>query len=171
MVEPHWTSYVGMISGLIGAITGIAGAIMGFLGYRKANSLKSLEMRLDLQRNATNLHSSYAELENLIDSANQSRIRIAAATGRFHSGMMVIWNNELETDKATIVQIGETIPTGNERYENLNTEELASRLVDAHRIQGQINQLMNKYNASIREDDNRRDHLREDVQTRIKTPP
>ena len=102
MADPHWTSYVGMA-------TGIAGAIMGYLGYRKANSLKSLDMRLELRKAVTDLTTSYTELNGLIDSANQSRINMAAATGRFRSGMMQLWNSELETDKAAIVQLGEII--------------------------------------------------------------
>ncbi len=37
MSEPHWTSYVGMATGIVGAITGCAGAIMGYISYKKSN--------------------------------------------------------------------------------------------------------------------------------------
>jgi len=169
MVEPHWTSYVGMISGLIGAATGIAGAIMGYLGYQKATSLKSLDMRLELRRAGTDLTTSYAELNALIDDANQSRMRMAAARERFKSGMMERWNNELEIDKTTIAQIEESIPKDNEQYKDLNTEKLEAKLVDVHRIQGEVTQLINKYHAAMDEDKRQGDHLREDMRSRIKS--
>lgn len=170
MVEPHWTSYVGMISGLIGAVSGIAGAIMGYAGYRKATSLKSLDMRLELRRAGTDLTTSYAKLNGLIDSANQSRIRMAAATGNIGSGKMEILNNELEIDKTTIAQIEESIPKDNEQYKDLNTEKLEAKLVDVHRIQGEVTQLLNKYNAAIDEDKRQGDHLREDMRARVNRP-
>ena len=57
MAEPHWAGYVGMVTGVIGAITGIAGAIMGYIGYRRSNKLKSLDLRLELRKSISDVLS------------------------------------------------------------------------------------------------------------------
>jgi hypothetical protein len=164
--EPHWTSYVGMASGSIGAITGIAGAIMGYISYRKSNQLKSLDLRLELKKSITVLHSSHSRLIELIEHANRSRIAVSAATSRSGSGIMDKWKNNIESDKTRIAELSEKIPEQNNSYENLDTEELESKLIEVHAIQTEINQLNEKYNASITEDDNQRNHLREDIRHR-----
>ena len=170
MADPHWTSYVGMVSGLIGAATGIAGGIMAYKSSREVNKIKSLDLRLELRKAVTDITTSYTNLNGLIDSANKSRISMAAATGRFHSGMMELWNNELETDKTTIAQIGETIPTDEEDYKDLNTAELEAKLVDVHRLQGEVTQLADKYHAAMDEDKRQGDHIREDMRARLNRP-
>jgi len=57
MAEPHWTAYVGIVTGAIGAVTGIAGAIMGFIGYRRSTAIKALDLRLDLRKGIAKVQS------------------------------------------------------------------------------------------------------------------
>ena len=83
MTEPHWTSYVGMATGIIGAITGVSGAIMGYVSYRRSNRLKSLDLRLELRKAVNELQSNFSQIEKLIEYANQSRVAVFAARGFF----------------------------------------------------------------------------------------
>ena len=49
----------------------------------------------------------------------------------------------------------------------MNAEDLEAKLVDVHRLQGEVTQLINKYNAAMKEDERQGDHLREDMRTQI----
>jgi len=160
MSDPHWTSYVGMASGIFGALAGIAGAIMGYIGYRKSKDIKSLDLRLELRKAVVELQASYSELDGLIDRSHRSRTIVAAARGRHGTGEMDEWNRNVEIDRATIAQLSDAIPNEGEEFKNLNTEELESKLVDIHKTQGEVNQIRDRYNAAMIEDDRQRDHLR-----------
>ncbi len=80
MSEPDWMGYVGMATGIIGAITGISGAIMGYVSYRRSNSLKSLDLRIELRKAINVAQSNLQQLEKLIEHANKSREAVASAT-------------------------------------------------------------------------------------------
>jgi len=166
MVEPNWTGYIGMVTGIIGAITGIAGAIMGYVSYRKSNSLKSLDLRLELRKAISDARSSLSQLEVLIDFANKSRQAVASATGRYRSGMMEKWKQDVEADKSKLAQMSENAPEARANYENLNPKELESKLVGIHQFQSQINELKEKYDAAVHSDDEERKQIREDMRVR-----
>lgn len=156
MADPHWTSYVGMVSGL-------AGAILSVISYRKSNSIKKLDLRLELRREINNTLTNLAALSDLLPYANRSRSAVASATGNFHSGAMQRWNNEFEEDNATLVSITERAPSPETNYDSLNTKELEAKLIEVHSIQSEINTLTNKYQAAVDSDDNERNHIREDI--------
>lgn len=165
MAEPHWTGYVGIATGTIGAITGIAGAIMGYVSYRRSNSIKALDLRLELRKAVNEVEMGFSNLERLLNYANQSRQRVAAATGRLGSGAMEIWNREFEEDKNRLKQISKDVPHPDAKYDDLSPVELESRLVAIHRLQGQINELTEKYDSAVKSDDEDRKQLRDDVRS------
>lgn len=166
MTEPHWTGYVGMATGIIGAITGIAGAIMGYVSYKKSNSLKSLNLRLELRKAVNDLRSSLSRLGKLTEHANRSRQAVASATGKLGSGMMEKWRQEVEVDKNTAKQLFENTPAADKSYDDLTPKELESTLVEVHRLQIQVDELSKKYDAAVQADDEERKHIREDVRAR-----
>jgi hypothetical protein len=47
MPDPHWTGYVGMISGL-------SGAVLSVVSYIKSSSIKKLDLRLKLRKEINN---------------------------------------------------------------------------------------------------------------------
>jgi len=166
MTEPHWTSYVGMATGIFGAITGISGAIMGYKSYRRSNDLKSLDLRLELRKAANEMLSDLSQLEELIAHANKSRQAVASAKGKLRSGMMVKWKQEVEADKIRIEQLSINASSAENNYDKLNHKELESKLVEVHKLQIQIDKLRNKYDAEVHADDEDRKHIREDVRAR-----
>lgn len=166
MADSNWTGYIGMATGIIGAITGVAGAIMGYVSYRKSNSLKALDLRLELRKAVTNLQSSLSQLEKQIDYANQSRQAVAAATGRSKSGMMEKWKQDVEVDKNAIKQLFQSAPAAGKNYDDLSPKELESNLIEIHRLQVQVDELRKKYDSAVQADDEARKHIREDVRTR-----
>ena len=158
--------YVGMATGIIGAVTGISGAIMGYVSYRRSNSLKSLDLRIELRKAINVAQSNIQQLEKLIEYANKSREAVASATGRFKSGMMEKWKQEVEADKGALKQLFQNAPAADKSYDNLTPKALESTLVEVHRLQVQIDELSKKYDAAVRADDEERKHIREDVRAR-----
>lgn len=161
MSDPHWTGYVGMATGIVGAITGIAGAVMGYFSYRRSNSLKSLDLRIQLRIEEHTANSSLSSLGELIDHANKSRQRVAAATGRPHSSMMEQWKKEVEADKTQLVEMLKKAPNTEDNYEILGEKELEARLIKVHKFQSEIDQMKEKYQTALRSDDKERDRIRE----------
>ena len=159
MADPHWTSYVGMA-------TGIAGAIMGYVSYRRSNRIKSLDLRLELRKAINEVEISLSQLGELLEYANKSHKAVASATGSFHSGMMVKWKEEVKADKIKIEQLSARAPKPEENYEKLNPKELESKLVDIHKLQGYLKELRAKYDAAVRSDDENRKQIREDIRVR-----
>ncbi len=167
MSEPHWASYIGMTTGIIGSITGIAGAIMGYISYRRSNSLKSLDLRLELKKAVSDVQADLSQINKLIEQAERSKISVAAAMGMSGSSSLQKWNQDVETDKKTLIQLVKSAPSINKNYDDFMPYELESELVEVHRLQVQVDELKNKYEAAIRADDETRKQIREDARTRF----
>jgi len=155
MADPHWTSYVGMATGLIGACTGI-------IGYRKASSLKSLDLRLELRKSTHNAHTDLSQLEDLINKANRSRDAVASARGFLGSGRMIKWKADIETDKAKLESLLSTAPDPKDNPENYSQGKLELKLIKIHKFQMEIDDLKNKYVDELLKDDEERKQIRED---------
>lgn len=167
MAEPHWTAYVGIVTGAIGAVTGIAGAIMGFIGYRRSTAIKALDLRLDLRKGIAKVQSELLGLEALLDHANQSRQRVAAARGYLKSGVMEIWNKRFEEDKAKARRLVESGPQDEANFNDLAPADLEAKLVSLHKLSIEIENLSNKYRKSLQADDEERKEIREDSRIRV----
>ncbi|MDO8714611.1 MAG: hypothetical protein Q7K13_09095 [Polynucleobacter sp.] len=161
MSAPELMGYVGMATGIIGAITGISGAIMGYVSYRRSNSLKSLDLRIELRKAVNVAQSSFQQLAKLIEYANKSRQAVASAMGRYQSGMMEKWKQEVEADNNAIKTLFQNAPAADKSYDDLTPKVLESMLVEVHRLQVQIDELSKKYDAAVRADDEDRKHIRE----------
>lgn len=168
MAEPQWTGYVGVATGIVGAIAGIAGMVLGYLGYKTSNSLKSLDLRLELRKSVSRIQSTLLQLSELIEYANQSRKAVASATGRFHSGMMTQWKQLVEKDKEAVSQLSKSAPAEGDNFDNLAPMELETKLVEVHRLQLQADELKEKYEVEVRADNEARNRLRDDARARLK---
>ena len=165
MAEPHWASYVGMATGIVGAFTGITGAIVSIVAYRRSTRTKLLELRLQLRKQAGDLREAHASLPDLLARADRSRKAVAAARGRFRSGMMERWNEEIIQDRETIGALEESIPARDETFEALNEKALESKLIEVHNLSRKVDRMKTKYDRAIAEDDNERDQISEDHRT------
>jgi len=154
MADSHWASYVGMA-------TGIAGAVMGFLAYRRSTQIKALDLRLELRKADDDLIATFENLDKLLSYANKSRERVAAATGGLDSGAMVLWKQELVADTKKLDELKAKQPSKDATYNGLKPEDLESKLVDVHRMQGAADALLGKYKSALASDDERRKELRE----------
>jgi hypothetical protein len=165
MDTQQWMPYVGMISGIIGAATGVAGAIMGFIAYRRSNSIKALDLRLELRRTMNEIEQKTAGADKLLHRANQSRQRVMAATGLNNSGAMQLWNEGFQEDQEKLAGLLEAPPKA-ESCDGLTPEDLESRLVAAHKFQIDLNEILDKYEVCLDADDESRKEIRADMRAR-----
>ena len=152
MSEELWISYAGMFTGIIGAITGISGAVLGYIGYARSKKVKSLDLRLELRKAINILSDDLHRLPKLIADGNESKKRIASASGWLQSGRMTKWNQEIEKDKEKLDELIAASPQKTDIHDKLNEKELETHLVKIHDLQNSTNFLIKKYDASLLED-------------------
>lgn len=162
MAEPHWTSYVGMAAGAIGAVSGIAGAVMGYISYRRSNSIKSLDLRLELRKAVSEVEIALGKLVQLLEYADRSRRAVASAKGGVNSGAMLAWAEAIQKDNARAKGLAESGPQGPASYEGLSLTELETMLVAMHKLKGEVATLTEKYETAVKADDEDRRQIRED---------
>jgi uncharacterized protein YsxB (DUF464 family) len=163
MSDPNLESYVGMVTGIIGAITGITGAILGYIGYRKTNEIKSIDLRLELRKGISEVEVLLSKTEELLPYANKSRQRVSAALGSFQSGAMVKWSQDYESDLALLRELSNKKPIIS-NPESLSQNSLEQEIINFHGLQLQLKELNEKYTAHLQSDEKDRDRLRSEHQ-------
>ena len=152
MAEPHWMSYVAMVTGSIGAITGVAGAIMGYVGYRRSNKMKALDLRLELRKAVSDARLALEQLRDLIRNASKSRVNNLAARGMSQSGAMNAWNAEVKANNVKLGKLHQRVPAEGINYNTFGPNELESDLVAVYKCQKEIDALRDKYVSAMRSD-------------------
>jgi hypothetical protein len=166
MPEPGWLNYVGAITGIIGAVTGVAGAIMGYISYRHSESLKALDLRLELRKAETDLRSTVQELSALLTRAKQSHTNVAAAMGLANSGAIALWMSGWQADHAAVRSLEGELPDANSDYSHAKHRELEAKLVGVHELGTRATRVRDKYLAELAADDADRAHIRADMRAR-----
>lgn len=166
MGEPHWSSYVGMVTGVIGTLAGITGAVLGIISYRRTSAIKQLDLRLELRKAANKLDSDLRALGDLLPLANKSRERVSAAKGVRNSGAMEAWAKAFSDDSATLTVLLDAAPAYRNEFLRLDLGALESKLTEIHQLQLQADQLDAKYRASLAQDDADRAFLRDQAHRR-----
>jgi len=168
MADPHWTSYVGMFSGLIGTLTGIAGLIMGYVSYKKSNQIKKLDLRIELKRSIEDTTLDSKKLLEQMEKAFNSRIHVASATGRSDSGWKKKWKEEFEANQTKAYELANKLTEENTNYDQLDPKGLENKLIELHKIKINIHRLFEKYSETLAEDNEDRKHIREAMLARLK---
>ena len=159
MSEQNWLIYTGAITGVIGAVTGVAGAVLAFFAFRRTSQLKALDLRLELRRTEATLQLEIFNLVPLLEHAKLSHTRLAAAQGSFHSGATKHWISEWDSDilEANALTDGASVLDAD--CIKLTQPQLVARLINVHKLQGQVSQLSDKYKKSLAADDVARERL------------
>lgn len=161
-MDPHWITYIGIVTGLVGALTGIAGSIMGYVAYRRSNEIKRSDRRLDLHKVRNDAHVAIVQLLELLPDALRSREAIMSARGLFKSGAMKKYQDEHAKDLQRATELATKMPPVEVNYDSLSQHLLEKELVELDRTRGWIDALIQKYRASIEQDDRWRSELRAD---------
>jgi hypothetical protein len=165
MASSELLAYTGAVTGVIGAITGVAGAVMGFIGYRRSERIKALDLRIELRKLISDLFEEVQELAGLLADAKKSRTAVAAATGRIGSGAMERWNAQWDADSKSIEAFEAGLDDLNVDHSKDDHATLESNLVEAHSLLTSVRRLREKFESSMASDDRERDHIRADVRT------
>ena len=134
---------------------------MGFVAYRRSNTLKALDLRIELKKSVNSAYIDHERAVELVENADKSRKAIASAMGMFHSGRMKLWSDNLAKDKRAIEKSVSELPCPNEDYKSLTAMQLETKIVEIHRLQTKVTLLVEKYTKEIANDDEGRKFLRE----------
>jgi hypothetical protein len=159
MADPHWTGYVGMAAGILGTITGIAGAILGVVSYRRTSQIKQMDSRLELKKAINQAQANISVLLELLPRANRSHTHVASARGLSRSGAMEKWKEDYDGDWERFVALKETVETFGSDFTNADLPTLESKLADIHHLNLRIQQLVDKYKATLVTDETDRERL------------
>ena len=159
MAEPAWLSWVGGIAGVIGAVTGIAGAILGYKGYRRADALKALDLRLELRRAEADLRVGLKSLSAHINNTNASRQAVASALGTLRTGAMASWSEQVKSDSKEVASMIAAWKNGTD-HSSVEEKALESALVAVHEATTRCRHLRTKYDRELALDDKEREEIR-----------
>lgn len=162
MPEQGWLVYLGAITGVIGTVSGVAGAFFAFKALHRTGELKELDLRLELRRTEATLQAEIRSLGPLLETAKQSRKRLAAAQGNYHSGATAHWLSDWSTDQAEANALLADASVLDIDCSQFTQAQLESRLIAVHRLRNEVLRLSMKYHDSIANDDVGRTQLRED---------
>ena len=143
--EPHWTSYVAIV-------TGIAGSIMGYIAYRRSNENKKSDRRPDLHKLRNDLHFAARKLLEIFPQALQSRRSALNARGLLNSSITWNYTNEHSEDVKRAKELSSQIPPADTNYESITLQQLEQEWVRLDRIKSEIDDLRGKYQDSIQQD-------------------
>lgn len=158
-----WTGYVGVV-------TGVAGMVMGFLGYRRSNDIKALDLRLELRKGLADAHLTASTVSTLVDSADRSRQSVLAATGRYQSGIRVAWEASVATDRTDIERLVTSLRDQTADFTEMPAEALEAEIVAVHRIKAALDSLASKYRDELAKDDRERARLQQEAAARVNAP-
>ena len=171
MLDAPWVSFFGPVTGAIGAISGVAGAILGFRGYRRANAVKALDLRLELRKAASDARSGVESLPRLMGEANLSRRDVLNARGMINSSLMKVWEESYAADQQQVDSLNGELPSEAEDHAQVNDHgQLESSLVHMHILTRRIDELKTKYENELAKDEAARNALRADVRNRLVPP-
>jgi hypothetical protein len=155
-----WYTDAGTMTGIIGAVTGTAGFVLGLTGYRRANAIKALDLRIELKKAVVAARLELYELPKFIDCVHGSHIEVAAATGILQSGGNEVWKNNCKTDRAEAKTLAAELPVEAHDYLGMSESELEAALVKVHELRLRANRLRQKYERQLSLDDKQREELR-----------
>jgi hypothetical protein len=149
------------LTGAVGALTGVIALVVSVITYRRANQVKSLDMRIELRKVVGESHGSLTELRSLIDHAARSRTAVMAARGLGRSGAAQHWEQTLATDRAEIDRIAAALRNEDADFAALPVDNLEEELVATYRLKARLSTLNEKYRGEVKTDDDHRRQIGE----------
>ena len=171
MMWHSWLSVLGAVTGVIGAITGVVGAILGLKGYRRANAVKALDLRLELRKAVSDARSGVQALPKLMGESMRSRRATLSARGVLIGEEMRVWEKSYSADLKEVDSLNDELPSNAEDHARMNDHaQLESSLVNVHRLTRRIDALTMKYEKELAKDEARCNALHADVRNRLVPP-
>ena len=160
ITEPHWTSYVAIVTGIIGALTGIAGSLMGYIAYRRSNEINKSDRRTALKELRNGVHSAAKELLDLLPKALRSRKFALNARGLLNSSITIRYTDKHTNDLKRAEELLGQIPPEDTNYDSMNLQQLEQERVRLDRIKIEIEKLLAEYQDSMQHDKRESERIR-----------
>ena len=140
-VVADWTGIVGIVFGAYGAWT-------GHRGYKRANEIKALDVRLELRKALSDAHGSLSELRDLIAKSERERPGINAMIGR-NGGAVTAWERAIQTDKDQIDVIAQPLRSLEADFAILTPEQMERDIIATHSAKRSLGVLIEKYKSEL----------------------
>jgi hypothetical protein len=151
---------IGTLTGILGSITGAVALILSIKSYVRVAAMKSIDLRLELERSFNNLDIVLSGLDSYLDFVHQSHIRVFAATGRNLSGEMKLFEEEFSNDKQRLQIVLGAQPKRATTYANFTLPQLEREIASLHAFHLQVAELRKKYQGIFESDEERRKEIR-----------
>lgn len=156
MDEIHWTNYVAMG-------TGIAGLVLGYLGYRRSNAIKSLDLRVELRKSIQNLNSIKITLKRKLDSALSARYNAESLNTGLQRSEITKWHINYESDLRAYEELENQIPPDSEFFNSFGPEKLESELLRVNQLIERMTLLIRNYEELTEQENERVRQYHDDV--------
>jgi len=141
----HWTTYAALAIATIGLIISV-------ISFRKADSVKRLDLRLMLRTRVGDIRGKLDGLPEFLEFADKSKKNNAAAAGMIRSGYMQKWDQELEAAKKLTQVLCESLPESGDDFQSLSQKSLEEKIVEVSAIERETEALREKYIDSLEND-------------------
>ncbi len=156
MAAPDWVSYTGML-------TGLAGAVVAILAFKRSGEIKSLDLRVSCKKDIVELDELIDSLRSTFEKSKESRPRILSAIGKFRSGSMVVWQQQVDADMNTIQELLNRRDTIQPKIDQTDPVRLEALLVNVHEIKVKVISLLDKYENELKKDEIESNRLKDSI--------
>jgi len=155
------------VAAVVGALTGVVALLVSYLTHHRVQTIKSLDLRVELRKQIAEVTATINELPDLLTRSRKSRDAVLSALGTFRTGhheqWKVTWAGDLETARG----FADQLPSADDKFLKAKPHELEQRLLDVHALGLKATRLRDKYLAELASDDRDRDHLRASMCDRV----
>lgn len=135
-------------SEIITIVISLISCLIAFLAYKKASSVKSMEMRIERKGLVDKVKIDLGQLKKLLPDIIRSRKMRASAQGILNSGTMRKWEIQHADIENKYKEINEQfIP-----YENAIVDNLEKDIIQLNKLDYQISNVLKECNQSLSDD-------------------
>ncbi|MDX2367997.1 MAG: hypothetical protein QNK36_06270 [Colwellia sp.] len=116
--------------------------------FTKVSTLKNLDLRLELKKQANLILKAYNDLTLSMEVANTCRIRSLAARSRIGSCDEMIWNDKHAKNQKDMVSFERFIKVPDAYRDSLSQKELETEIIMLHKISIDLNAIQEYYEES-----------------------
>lgn len=165
MESTNWVQDIGI---WVAVVTGSVGAVSGILGYRKAASIKKLDLRIEVRKLRDRVSFNFDKAIHTHPDVTKSRHGMARARGRSGSGGLVAWNTKHDARLNSINKLKDDLPRKmrEEGLGALSQEELELVICKLHTVDIELNFIVLEMEKDLAEDETHRKELRSEAHAR-----
>jgi hypothetical protein len=151
---------IGTVTGITGSIASAVALIVSIKAYGRVAAMKSIDLRLELERSHDNLDVVLSGLESYLDFVHQSHIRVFSATGRNLSGEMKLFEDDFANDRQRLRRLMGSQPRRASSNFDRRIGELEREIASVHAYHLQVAEMRRKYQSTFESDEERRREIR-----------